>query len=179
MFHVGLAAAGPLRVLEIHEKLVHGRFRPGVVLLEGRDQVAPGQLDKGDAPFESGTQLARQVGFDPDGLQAALDKERPNRRQVVVAIIRDGQVVGEAREGEQVELVLAATPFTGTLLNELAGLLEASVDLRLTEPPADGRACRTRRRRRCPGHRQGSSGRSPRPASPTPTRPSPYRVPLA
>ena len=54
--------------------------------------------------------LKAQGGLGPDGVEY-LSRESSELETVVLAILRDGQPVTQAAEGDQVEVVLAATPF--------------------------------------------------------------------
>jgi len=54
--------------------------------------------------------LKAQGGLGPDGVED-LSREAAELETVVLAILHDGQPVTQAAEGDQVEVVLAATPF--------------------------------------------------------------------
>jgi len=55
-------------------------------------------------------ELRNQGHLGPDGVEHPYDQTL-ELESIVLAIVRDGEVVSSAREGDEVEIVLAATPF--------------------------------------------------------------------
>ncbi len=86
--------------------------------------------------------LKAQGGLGPDGVEY-LSREAAELETVVLAVLHDGQPVTQAAEGDQVEVVLAATPFyvesggqvsdTGTIARYNQGEQEPRWEIQVTE----------------------------------------------